>query len=147
MLFVNACDYKPLYSTNNVSNFNIVSLEIKGDKNINNFLERNFRVYQNKNSEKNYKISLNTAYSKDILAKDKTANTTDYKLTVSVEMIYSVDEIDIKEKTEKKIIFSEVLNIKKDTNNFEQANYENISKINLSEIILNKIIVFLNSRQ
>ena len=47
MLFVNACDYKPLYSTNNVSNFNIVSLEIKGDKNINNFLDYMY-VYKKK---------------------------------------------------------------------------------------------------
>ena len=43
-----------------------------------------------------------------------------------------------------KITFEEVINIKKETNNFEQTTYEYISKINLAEIILNKIILFLN---
>ena len=126
------------------SNFNIVLLEINGDKNINNFLKRGLNIYKDKKNKKNYEISLNTSYSKNILAKDKTANTTDYKLSVFVEM----NLIDISnDSIEKKISFNEDLNIKKDTNNFNQANYENISKINLAEVILEKIILFLNNQK
>ncbi len=143
-LLISACDYKPLYSINENSNFNIVLLEINGDKNINNFLKRGLNIYKDKKSKKNYEISLNTSYSKNILAKDKTANTTDYKLSVFVEM----NLIDISnDSIEKKISFNEDLNIKKDTNNFNQANYENISKINLAEVILEKIILFLNNQK
>ena len=50
------------------------------------------------------------------------------------------------DKIEKKITFKEDLNVKKNSNNFSQANYENISKINLAEIILNKIILFLSNQ-
>ncbi len=144
-ILINACDYKPLYSTNKTSDFNISSLETIGDRNINNFLKRGLNVYKNPDSEKNYDISLNTFYSKNILVKDKTANTTDYKLSVIVEMNIVEHENNSDDIKEKKITFSEELNIKKDTNNFSQANYENLSKINMAEMILDKIILFLNN--
>ena len=86
------------------------------------------------------------SYSKNILAKDKTANTTDYKLSVNVEMIVIEIKSNSTDKIEKKITFKEDLNVKKNSNNFSQANYENISKINLAEIILNKIILFLSNQ-
>ena len=89
---------------------------------------------------------LNTSYSKNILAKDKTANTTDYKLSVNVEMIIIEIKNNSTDKIEKRVTFKEDLNVKKNSNNFSQANYENISKINLAEIILNKIILFLSNQ-
>ena len=89
---------------------------------------------------------LNTSYSKNILAKDKTANTTDYKLSVNVEMIIIEIKNNSTDKKEKRVTFKEDLNVKKNSNNFSQANYENISKINLAEIILNKIILFLSNQ-
>ena len=143
-ILICSCDYNHLYSINENSNFNILLLEINGDKNINNFLKNGLNIYKDKKSKKNYEVSLNTSYSKSILAKDKTANTTDYKLSVFVEMSL----IDLNnDSIEKKISFNEDLNIKKDTNNFNQANYENISKINLAEVILEKIILFLNNQK
>lgn len=146
MHLTNACDYKPLYSTDLISNYNISSIEINGDKNINNFIKRGLDNYKNVDSNKSYKIILNTSYSKNILAKDKTANTTDYKLSVNVEMIVIEIKSNSTDKIEKKITFKEDLNVKKNSNNFSQANYENISKINLAEIILNKIILFLSNQ-
>ena len=85
-------------------------------------------------------------YSKNILAKDKTANTTDYKLSVNVEMIVIEVKDNSTDKIEKKITFNEDLNVKKNSNNFGQENYENVSKINMAEIILNKIILFLSNQ-
>ena len=82
--------------------------------------------------------------SKEILVKDKSANTTDYKLIGTAKMIFIKYEADETNKKSREITFEEVINIKKDTNNFEQTTYEYISKINLAEIILNKIILFLN---
>lgn len=146
VLLTSSCDYKPLYSTDIISNYNISSIEINGDKNINNFIKRGLNNYKNSNSNKNYEIILNTSYSKNILAKDKTANTTDYKLSVNVEMIIIEIKNNSTDKIEKRVTFKEDLNVKKNSNNFSQANYENISKINLAEIILNKIILFLSNQ-
>ena len=144
LIFLNSCDYSPLYSSSKNSNFSISSLQITGDRDMSSYLQKGLSLYENQNNKNKYKIEINTSLSKEILVKDKSANTTDYKLIGTAKMIfikYEVDETNIKSR---EITFEEVINIKKDTNNFEQTTYEYISKINLTEIILNKIILFLN---
>ena len=41
---LSSCGYTPMLSQNNNFNFNIVNLELLGDKNINNFLEKNIQM-------------------------------------------------------------------------------------------------------
>ena len=144
LIFLNSCDYSPLYSSSKNSNFSISSLQITGDRDMSSYLQKGLSLYENKNNKNKYKIEINTSLSKEILVKDKSANTTDYKLIGTAKMIFIKYEVDDTNKKSREITFEEVINIKKDTNNFEQTTYEYISKINLAEIILNKIILFLN---
>ena len=144
LIFLNSCDYSPLYSSSKNSNFSISSLQITGDRDMSSYLQKGLSLYENKNNKNKYKIEINTSLSKEILVKDKSANTTDYKLIGTAKMIFIKYEADETNKKSREITFEEVINIKKDTNNFEQTTYEYISKINLAEIILNKIILFLN---
>ena len=144
LIFLNSCDYSPLYSSSKNSNFSISSLQITGDRDMSSYLQKGLSLYENKNNNNKYKIKINTSLSKEILVKDKSANTTDYKLIGTAKMIFIKYEADETNKKSREITFEEVINIKKDTNNFEQTTYEYISKINLAEIILNKIILFLN---
>ena len=144
LIFLNSCDYSPLYSSSKNSNFSISSLQITGDRDMSSYLQKGLSLYENKNNNNKYKIEINTSLSKEILVKDKSANTTDYKLIGTAKMIFIKYEADETNKKSREITFEEVINIKKETNNFEQTTYEYISKINLAEIILNKIILFLN---
>ena len=144
LIFLNSCDYSPLYSSSKNSNFSISSLQITGDRDMSSYLQKGLSLYENKNNKNKYKIEINTSLSKEILVKDKSANTTDYKLIATAKMIFIKYEVDETNNKSREITFEEVINIKKDTNNFEQTTYEYISKINLAEIILNKIILFLN---
>jgi len=144
LIFLNSCDYSPLYSSSKDLNFSISSLQITGDRDMSSYLQKGLSLYENKNNNNKYKIEINTSLSKEILVKDKSANTTDYKLIGTAKMIFIKYEVDESDKKSREITFEEVINIKKDTNNFEQTTYEYISKINLAEIILNKIILFLN---
>ena len=144
LIFLNSCDYSPLYSSSQNSNFSISSLQITGDRDLSSYLQKGLSLYENKNNKNKYKIEINTSLSKEILVKDKSANTTDYKLIATAKMIFIKYEVDDTNKKSREITFEEVINIKKETNNFEQTTYEYISKINLAEIILNKIILFLN---
>ena len=144
LIFLNSCDYSPLYSSSKDLNFSISSLQITGDRDMRSYLQKGLSLYENKNNNNKYKIEINTSLSKEILVKDKSANTTDYKLIGTAKMIFIKYEADETNKKSREITFEEVINIKKDTNNFEQTTYEYISKINLAEIILNKIILFLN---
>ena len=144
LIFLNSCDYSPLYSSSKDLNFSISSLQITGDRDMSSYLQKGLSLYKNKNNKNKYKIEINTSLSKEILVKDKSANTTDYKLIGTAKMIFIKYEVDETNKKSREITFEEVINIKKETNNFEQTTYEYISKINLAEIILNKIILFLN---
>ena len=144
LIFLNSCDYSPLYSSSKNLNFSISSLQITGDRDMSSYLQKGLSLYENQNNKNKYKIEINTSLSKEILVKDKSANTTDYKLIATAKMIFVKYEADETNKKSREITFEEVINIKKDTNNFEQTTYEYISKINLAEIILNKIILFLN---
>ena len=80
LIFLNSCDYSPLYSSSQNSNFSISSLQITGDRDMSSYLQKGLSLYENKNNKNKYKIEINTSLSKEILVKDKSANTTDYKL-------------------------------------------------------------------
>ena len=56
-------------------------MSFTGDKTINNFIKINLKQFENNNSEKKFKLKINTKYKKDTLAKDKTAKITNFKLS------------------------------------------------------------------
>ena len=108
---LSSCGYTPMLSQNNNFNFNIVNLELLGDKNINNFLEKKLKQYSNDSSNKSYKISINSNYQKIIVAKDSTGNATDLKLISTIDVTYSL--YNESNNQEKKISFLESITIRK----------------------------------
>tara|TARA_Y100001936_G_C15516408_1_gene380591 strand:+ start:64 stop:537 length:474 start_codon:yes stop_codon:yes gene_type:complete len=145
-LLFQGCDYKPIYSKNNPSTFKITDLEFTGDKDINNYFEKNLMRLSDTNAKKNYKIFVNTVYSKGSLTKNKSGNTTDYKINLSVYLkVTQIKNNNVNFK-EEEISFSENFIISKNNSTFEQTNYEGVMKNNLSEILLNKIIMFLKTK-
>ena len=137
-----SCGYTPMLSQNNNFDFNIENLELLGDKNINNFLEKKLKQFSNNSNNKKYKISINSNYQKIIVAKDSTGNATDLKLIASIDVAYSL--YDETENQVEKISFLESIIIKKNDNTFEQNNYERSVLNNLSQLLLNKLIFYLS---
>ena len=43
LIFFTSCEYKPIYSSYNKSNYKIIVTELSGDKKLNKFLEDNYR--------------------------------------------------------------------------------------------------------
>ena len=126
------CGYNSIYSKNKQTNFTISSIEINGDKKINNYIKSRLSKYQNKTNI-NYKLIINSSYNKIPIAKDKTGKITKYSITANINLeIKSIDKSEIVSITE---------NIKIDNNNdnFEQSKYEREIKGNLSKILLEKI--------
>ena len=91
-------------------------------------------------TEKKYKVKINSRFDKNIIAKNKSGNATDLNLIVNViakitninkDMTYSIN-------------LSESFDIVKRQNNFEQLEYERIIKKDLTKTILNKLIIELN---
>ena len=59
-----SCGYTPLINSVN-NDFNIESIAFKGDRQINNYISRTLKKYQNKKDfEKNYKIEIQSEYRK-----------------------------------------------------------------------------------
>lgn len=143
---IQGCDYKPIYSNNNEFNFTINDLKFSGDKVVNNYLEKKLITLSKANTDKEYKIIINTAYSKSSIAKNKSGNTTDYKLTLSLNLkLIQLDASKNKLKQEE-FSFNENFIITKNDSTFEQTNYENLMKNNLAEILLNRLIIFLKTK-
>ena len=60
------CDYKPIYSKKNNTNFSIEKIGFKGDKEINNLVNKKLKKYQNNNNENKFFIEITSSYTKNI---------------------------------------------------------------------------------
>jgi len=133
------CGFTPLYSTKEKdTNFSISEISFEGDKIINNYLKTNLSKYKNGIYEKNFSIKTFTTYNKKILSKDKTANITDYEL--SVKTIFSISE---NNNFIKEITISEKKEMNNQTDKFEEQKYERVIKQNFASSMSNKLIIEL----
>ena len=137
LVFLSQCGYSSVYKNNSDINFKIILQEMKGNKSINSIIRRSLDRYSTRETEKVYLIQTESAFSKSILAKDKTGKATDIKLQVDINFIV---------KTKKGIEyfkFKESLNIENNLNSYEQSNYEDIIKNNFINSIMEEFIVKL----
>ena len=144
-LILYSCGYSKVYNSNEIHNFNIMSLEVTGDSAINNHLKINLKKYlNNKIEDKSYIVKINSEFKKRPLAKDKTGKITDIKLIADVKLEYEILQNNEENKITKTILFSENFSIKKNQNNFEQRDYEKTIKRNLTDLLSKRIIRHLS---
>ena len=135
LLFIYSCGYTSVYKNQNSNNFQINIVEMQGDNDINNMIKNELIFYSNKNSEKKYDISINSDYQKIIISKNSAGVATDYKLMVDIKIT-----INFNNKTDI-FNFSENINMKSNSNSFEQNNYERNLKKNFASSIRDKFII------
>ena len=139
LLFLFGCGYTSIYSNNKNIKFKITEINMNGDQYINNIIRNELIRYDSNETEKKFKININSNFDKNIIAKDKSGNATDLtlKVIVNAEILnLTTNEINTTN-------LSESFDIVKRQNNFEQLNYEKIIKKDLTKIILNKIMLEL----
>jgi hypothetical protein len=141
-LSLTSCGYGPIYSDKNTMDFEITSFKIEGDTEVNNIVQNKLGKYLDNNSEKKYIISIRTDYQKEVATKDATGKATNFKLIVNLTLNYTTSELE-NNRVERVINFSESQMIKRDQNNYEQTNYENILIRNMSELLINRVILQL----
>ena len=122
--------------------FEITSFKIEGDTEVNNIVQNKLGKYLDNNSEKKYIISIRTDYQKEVATKDATGKATNFKLIVNLTLNYTTSELE-NNRVERVINFSESQMIKRDQNNYDQTNYENILIRNMSELLINRVILQL----
>ena len=134
LFFVCGCGYTSVYKNLKNQDFQIIITEIEGDRDMNNYIKNQIDLYSNKNSINKFNVTIITEYNKEELAKNTSGSVTDYKLSAK-----SIFTIYFKEKS-KKVILNESINIKNQTNNFEQDSYEKNIKINFASSLKEKMI-------
>ena len=135
LLFIYSCGYTSVYKNQNSNDFQINIVEMQGNSEINNMIKNELKFYSNKKSKNKYDISINSDYQKIIISKNSAGVATDYKLLVDTKIT-----INFNNKTDI-FNFSENINMKSNSNSFEQNNYERNLKKNFASSIRDKFIV------
>ena len=136
--FLSSCEYKPIYSISNKSNYLIIITDLSGDKKFNQYIVQNLKRNSQKNSVEIISIKINSEYSKEILAKNTLGSTTDYQAKAITK--FEINKNEIIEKLE----VSEKFNYQKISDSYEEKSYEQTIKRNLASSISQKLIIRLS---
>ena len=136
--FLSSCEYKPIYSSSNKSNYHIIITDFSGDKKLNQYIVQNLKRNSQKNSVEIINIKINSEYSKEILAKNTLGSTTDYQAKAITK--FEINKNEIIEKLE----VSEKFNYQKISDSYEEKSYEQTIKKNLASSITQKLIMRLS---
>ena len=135
LIFIYSCGYTSVYKNQKSKDFQISIIEMQGDSEINNLIKNELKFYSNRSSDNKYDISLDSEYQKIIVAKNAAGVATDYKLLVDTKISINLDnKINV-------FNFSENINMKSNSNSFEQNNYERNLKKNFASSIREKFII------
>jgi len=139
-LIITNCGFVPLYNSNNID-YKINIIEVSGNNIINSRMINDLKRVSKPNSKKTYNIKINSNYEKKIISKDLKGSASDYQLiaTANIQIIEnnSVESISYQEKQ----------NIKKNSNSFDQINYENTIIKNFAISFVRKLNLELSSKQ
>tara|TARA_B100000767_G_C19701353_1_gene508547 strand:+ start:454 stop:843 length:390 start_codon:yes stop_codon:yes gene_type:complete len=127
-----------MYSTNNRVSFYIESIDFKGDRDLNNYIESTLTKYNQNQDAKKLIITAFSTYEKATISKNVSGDATEYQLTATVEFNIKTDLL------EKNVLIKEIFNMKNFTDEFEESTYEKTIKKNFSYSISNKLIMQLS---
>ena len=136
--FLSSCEYKPIYSSSNKANYQIIITDLSGDKKLNKYIVESLKRSSQKNSVEIISIKINSEYSKEILAKNTLGSTTDYQARAITK--FEINKNEIIEKLE----VSEKFNYQKISDSYEEKSYEQTIKRNLASSISQKLIMRLS---
>ena len=134
---ISQCGFAPMYSEKSNFNENIFlnSIKFEGDKKLNKYLEIYLSKYINEKKDNGFNIKVITNYNKEVIAKDKTAKTTNYKLS-SVTLV----QVSQKGNAIKEFSIKEQNNMENMNDKFEEQKYENDTKQNFASTISDKLV-------
>ena len=138
ILLLSNCGYTPLYTNVDNINFKINILKMNGVREINNIIKNNLESYSLKNSKKEFNISIESKYFKNIVTKDTTGAATEYKIII--ETTYNIEN----ENYNDELRYSESINMQAMSNKLDEKKYEETLRANLIKITTQKLILQLS---
>ena len=137
--FLSSCEYKPIYSSSNKSNYRIIITDLSGDKKLNQYIVQNLKRNSQKSSVEIINIKINSQYSREIVAKNTLGSTTDYQAKAITK--FEINKNEIVEKLE----ISEKFNYQKISDSYEEKSYEQTIKRSMASSISQKLILRLST--
>lgn len=138
LIFLTSCGYTPVYKNIDNVDFKIQISEISGKRNIGNLIKSNLTNYNFNDSKKVFDVSIDTEYTKNIIAKDSTGVATEYKIII--EVVFKVDSQNLKEDFK----FKESFNMQSIDDKLDEQDYEENIQSNLVNTITRKFILKLS---
>jgi len=140
ILFLNGCNYQPIYSSKNVK-FSIGEFQSFGDIKINKLLIKKLEIYKNGNLDTTkYNLNITSEVNKIISAKDRKGNPTTFALQIAFKI-----EIENTLGEKKLTVFEETTSYENNDNKFELKKYEDSIKKNMIESINESLILYLQN--
>ena len=140
LFFLQNCGYKPIYSKNEKINFYISELNLNfEDRELYKFIKSNLINYNESNYGKEYIVTGNGKYLKNIASKNRAGDVEEYEISTFVEFVITSNS-----KTENFEV-SETFNIKNLDDEFEEEQYEKSIKENMAQSITNQLIFRLST--
>ncbi len=139
--FLFSCGYTPMFSSNSKTTINIGELIVTGDRELSNFVRDKIKNLDDKSSDKKVSIIAKTNYSKIAQIKDKSGNTTQYKLNADISFTIKTESSTVE------FDLSESASMQNFSDEFEQDNYERSTKDQFSVIFLDRLIDSLSRIQ
>ena len=135
------CGYTSVYKNLGNQDIQIIVKKMQGDREMNNLIKNQIKLYTNKDSTNIFDIEIETEFEKLVLTKNSAGVVTDYELSADAEFtIYSNDKA---QKTT--FNFNETINIKNRDDTFEQDAYERNIKRNFASSLREKLILNIAS--
>tara|TARA_X000000368_G_C22894266_1_gene651099 strand:+ start:395 stop:853 length:459 start_codon:yes stop_codon:yes gene_type:complete len=135
LIFLYSCGYTSIYKNQKSQDFQINVIEMAGDKEFNNLIRNELQLYSNINSNKKYDISVNSEYQRIIISKNSSGVATDYRILVNTKI-----NVNLNNET-KSLEFNESINIKNNSDSFEQNRYERNIKRDFASSIREKFLI------
>ena len=137
--FLSSCEYKPIYSISNKSNYLIIITDLSGDKKFNQYIVQNLKRNSQKNSNEIINVKISSEYSKKVLAKNSLGSTTDFQAKAITRFEINKNEII------EQLVVEEKFNYQKISDSYEEKSYEQTIKRNLASSISQKLILRLST--
>ncbi len=137
-LMLSSCGYVSVYKGNKGIDYKVSVMGLSGDRDMGILIDTKLRKFSKVETDQEFKITINTTYNKNIIAKDTTGKATDYK--IKVVAIFNVESV----RLNKKIEITETFNVKGLSDKFEEQRYDKIIKGNMANAIVRKLTMQLS---
>ena len=139
IIIISGCGYTPIYTNQNVNNFEFKNITLQGDSVLNNRIVKTLNIKKNYLNKNLYEIMIKSEYLINETSKNSKRNVESYRSSITAHIVILNNGEEIKSK---KFIKNFSYNTK--DNKFELVKYQNQIKNNLLQEIISEIILFLN---